>query len=61
VEQALIITTSIFMLAGASSQLLLHKKSENSYEVKPMHKGFMNSLLFAGVLELIWSIDPRGI
>jgi hypothetical protein len=61
VEQAVIAVTSLFMLGGAGSQLLLHRKKENSNLVKPVHKAFMYALLLAGILEMIWSIDPQGI
>jgi hypothetical protein len=59
VEQCWVVCLALFMVIGSTRELILHSK--NPREVKPIQKLFMTVLLVAGILELVWSIDPRGI
>jgi hypothetical protein len=59
VEQVLIIVWSLGMIAAAIWQLQV--QAQNPTITKPVQKTFIRILLLAGVIELIWSIDPRGV
>jgi hypothetical protein len=59
IEQCVVIALAIFMVAGSTWQLWL--QSKNSKEIKPVQRIYMRALLVSGILEIIWSIDPRGI
>jgi hypothetical protein len=59
VEQCAIVALAIFMIVASTWQLKL--QSKDNKQVKSVPRVYMRALFLAGILELAWSIDPRGI
>jgi hypothetical protein len=61
-EQAIVAVGALATLTAVMLQFsLAWRLPENQPKVQIFHKIVLSSLLVFGILELVWSIDPRGV